>query len=68
VEHISDDELERYAMGTLSESGCATVEEHLLACPQCQDRLESIERYVAAMRSAAAKIRMGPENGCEKTD
>ena len=37
-----------------SESG--PLEEHLLACESCRERLDETEQYVAAMRSAAAKI------------
>ena len=57
MNHISDEALEQYAMHTLSEPGCATVEEHLLVCPECQDQLHTLDRYVSAMRAAAAKLR-----------
>lgn len=56
VEHVSEDDLERYAMRTLSESGCATLEEHLPFCSGCRDRLQAMDDYVTATRSAAAKI------------
>jgi anti-sigma factor RsiW len=57
VNHISDEALERYAMRTLQDSACETLEEHLLVCQECQDRLQTMDRYVSAMRSAAAKLR-----------
>ena len=56
MEHIGEDDLERYAMRTLPESACATLEEHLLICQSCRDRLQTTDEYVAAM-TAAAKIR-----------
>jgi len=57
VEHIGEDDLERYAMRTLPKSACAALEEHLLTCQLCQDRLEAEIEYVAAMRAAAVRIR-----------
>ena len=36
-----------------------SLEEHLLICGGCRERLESTDEYVAAMRSAAAKVRKG---------
>lgn len=57
VEHIGDDDLEHYAMRTLPESACAALEDHLLTCQPCRDRLTATDAYVVAMCSAAAKIR-----------
>ena len=61
--HISDDDLERYAMLTLGEAEIERLEDHLLICPKCRERLDEIERYVAAMRAAAAKIRDSESGG-----
>jgi hypothetical protein len=41
VAHISDDDLERYAMQTLPDSETVPLEEHLLICSECRDLLES---------------------------
>jgi hypothetical protein len=57
VVHIGEDDLEQYAMRTIPESACATLEEHLLICEDCRDRLEATDEYVAAIRAAAGKIR-----------
>jgi anti-sigma factor RsiW len=57
VQHVSEDDLERYAMRTLPAPEVETLEEHLLNCSACRDRLTEADEYVAAMRSAAAKIR-----------
>jgi anti-sigma factor RsiW len=59
VEHVTEDDLERYAMRTLSAPESDHLEEHVLICQSCRDRLESTDEFVAAMRSAAARIRRG---------
>lgn len=50
--HFAQDVLEQYALGTLSEDGCASLEEHLLICPRCQTQLEEADKYVSVIRSA----------------
>lgn len=57
MKHVAEDDLENYVMRTLPESACAALEEHLLMCSDCRDRLEPTDEYVAAMKAAAAKIR-----------
>ena len=57
VQHVTDDSLERYAMQVLSESDLGPLEEHLLTCPSCMDRLQSEIDFVTAMRDAAVTIR-----------
>jgi anti-sigma factor RsiW len=46
-------------MRTLPAPESDRLEEHLLICPECRDRLESTDHYVAALKAAAAKIRRG---------
>ena len=53
--HISEDELEEYSFGNISESELATVEEHLLWCHGCQDRLLVVEHYIKALRGACIR-------------
>jgi len=55
-EHVSEESLESYALGSLSESLVTGLEEHLLICPACQDKLREFDAYVAAMRGAAARL------------
>jgi hypothetical protein len=57
VEHTSEDDLERYVVQTLTESAAATLEEHLLICQGCRDRLVAVEEYVAALQAAASGLR-----------
>ena len=58
MEHICDHDLERYRLRMITgEAELADVEEHLLTCALCLDRLAETERYVQAMCSAALRIR-----------
>jgi hypothetical protein len=59
VEHVTEDDLERYAMRTLSAPESDHLEEHGLIGQSGRDRLESTDEFVAAMRAAAARIRRG---------
>ena len=60
-EQFSDELLESYALGRLAEPGCAPLEEHLLLCPACQERLSRTDEFVAAMKAAAVpRARKGP--------
>ena len=53
MEHISDHDLERYHLGmVVEEVEMATLEEHLLACPECADLAESVAEYVDIVRVA----------------
>jgi hypothetical protein len=54
--HAVDEVLESYAMGTLPEPSLAELEEHLLVCDHCRERLVDAEAYVTAMRSAAGGL------------
>jgi hypothetical protein len=56
VRHVSEDEIERYALLTVPDAACWWLEEHLLLCPECRERLITEEVFLAAMRSAAAAI------------
>ncbi len=58
--HPEDDVLELYALDRLTEADIAPVEEHLLVCQACRDRLVEWDAYVAAMRAAMTKA---PEVG-----
>jgi hypothetical protein len=55
--HISDHDLERYAMGAVKDAGeLAALEEHLLACGWCIDRAENTEGYIGTMRAALGRL------------
>ena len=50
--HQTEEQLEFYALGRLTETQVAAVEEHLLVCSVCQDKLDEVEAYALAMREA----------------
>lgn len=50
--HIDDDSLEAYSLGRLTEDDAARVEEHLLICAACCDRLTGWDEYLRAMKTA----------------
>jgi hypothetical protein len=55
-QHISDEDLERYYRGMVTdESELASLEEHLPARPSCVDRAEEAQDYVDARRVAMIK-------------
>jgi hypothetical protein len=51
VEHVTDDTLEHYAMRTLPPPESECLEEHLLICSTCRDRLTATDEYEAAMNA-----------------
>lgn len=53
--HISEELLEKYAFRRLTEQESAPVEEHLLICPTCQDRLNEVDDYIQVMKLAASQ-------------
>ena len=50
--HPSDETLEEYVMGRLSEFQIAAVEEHLLFCGDCQTSCTQIGDYIQEIRAA----------------
>ena len=60
--HIASEQLESYAMGRLAEEETVSVEEHLLLCEPCQQRLQELDDFLEAFRLAAAEAR-APSRG-----
>ncbi len=58
--HTSEEQLEEYSRGTLSTEDVEILEEHLLVCPRCQDRLAELDAFVDAARQAAARMQIAP--------
>lgn len=54
--HIDDETLERYSLGRLSEPELGPVEEHLLVCAECQDKLVESDEFTGAMRQALREL------------
>src|SRR3954469_22058425 len=51
-QHPSDEILEDYALSRLPEALAAPVEEHLLICHRCQDAVEAMDDFAAALKGA----------------
>jgi hypothetical protein len=50
-DHINEDLLEQYALRQLKDDAVITsIEEHLLFCKWCQERIEQIEMMRTALR------------------
>ena len=59
--HISDVALENYSLDHLPEPDLEVVEEHILVCPTCQDRLQEIDDFVRAFRMAHQRMPSPPD-------
>ena len=64
VQHVSEDDLENYAIRSLPAPESDHLAEHLLICEDCQDRLRATDEFVAVMKAAAGKIRESGEGEC----
>jgi hypothetical protein len=49
--HPTEDLLEEYSFGRVLEPALAPLEEHLLDCTLCQDRLLAVDEYTALMKA-----------------
>jgi len=55
--HMDPEELERYSMRDLPDAEVARMEEHLLVCESCQQRVAGTDEYVTSMSRAAFSLR-----------
>ena len=58
--HPAEDLLEEYAFGRLAEPRLSNLEEHLLLCEACQQRLVTAEQYIAVMKQGTAELAARP--------
>jgi anti-sigma factor RsiW len=58
--HTADDELEAFSLGRLSPAASASLEEHLLGCTSCLDRLAGWDEYTGAVRVACRTLHSSP--------
>src|SRR5262249_12941203 len=56
MEHIEENLIDQYAMGSLAGDVIAQIEEHLLCCPVCQRKLLAADEFLTAFRPAAADV------------
>ena len=54
--HPTEDLLEEYSFGRVVEPALASIEEHLLDCTLCQDRLLAVDEYTTLMKAGIAAI------------
>jgi len=54
--HPSEEVLEEYALGRLTGPELEQLEEHLLVCAQCQDRLAETDEFIVIMKQAAGRL------------
>ena len=55
--HVDAEDLERYSMGTSPLEETPLIEEHLLTCDGCRDRLQETDAYLRAMQTSSEQIR-----------
>jgi hypothetical protein len=60
TQHILDDKLELYSMGRIPEEELDQLEDHLLVCAHCQDRLAEAQEYTRIMKTATARLERQP--------
>jgi anti-sigma factor RsiW len=63
LHHLTEDLLEQYVLAKLAESDLEAVEEHLLTCRDCRDRLIDVERFVTTIQAAARKLESSDDTG-----
>jgi len=51
--HVAEEVMERYAMDRLSKAESGPVEEHLLVCQHCCQRVALLDEFVDSIRAAA---------------
>ena len=61
-EHWGEDQLESYSIGNLQERDVVSLEEHVLICETCQDRLAVSDSWVRSIRRAALKWIQSPKS------
>lgn len=65
MEHIPEDDLLLYALDMFTSDGAIAIEEHLLWCHACLERLELIEAQIAVgeRENSVFEERRGQESG-----
>ena len=53
--HLTEDDIEKYAMGKMTEDEAAPTEEHLLVCRQCREDLELLGLIIAGLREECSR-------------
>jgi len=56
TEHPEEERLEQYALGKLAGDQLGQVEEHLLVCETCRDRLAELDADIRAIREVTGYL------------
>ncbi len=59
--HLEEDVLEAYSLGRIADDEAAALEEHLLICRSCQERLDWTDDFVRAFRMAVRSVPQAPK-------
>lgn len=54
--HLRSETVEKYSFRRLTGDEEAQVEEHLLVCDKCRNRLDEFEAFVHAVRQGSSKV------------
>ena len=57
--HMDVEDLERYSMGNSSPAESEPIEEHLLTCEECRNRLRETDDYLLAHANGLAAVAAG---------
>ena len=60
-DHLTEEQIEKYAMGNLRGDECDQVEEHLLICATCQDVLGETDSFLTHIRVAGQRLADKPQ-------
>ena len=55
--HVDAEDLERYSMGESPPEATPFIEEHLLTCDICRNRLQETDAYLRVMRTSSEQLR-----------
>jgi hypothetical protein len=55
--HLDDSQIESFCLGKIPAPELADLEEHLLTCESCQQRVTDGDEYVRSMRNASSRFR-----------
>ena len=55
IRHVEEEMLERYCMHRTGEEQAAQIEEHLLVCDRCRQRVDETGMFIRAMKTGAGQ-------------
>jgi hypothetical protein len=58
--HVEEEQLEQYSIGALPEPDVARVEEHILICETCQEKLAHADSWIRSVRRVSTEFQPAP--------